>query len=119
LIDGVVDPGSFLLLLDPSNGKKVALGGFQIENGNNGRWPLLPPVKKMKMENSERGMLGAAVSMDARRCSMDPEDKLTAAKVAAVSPPAHSLHPCRIHVGGRGRRIRGRATRNHAGSALP
>uniref|UniRef100_A0A0D3G8C0 Uncharacterized protein n=1 Tax=Oryza barthii TaxID=65489 RepID=A0A0D3G8C0_9ORYZ len=50
---------------------KVALGGFQIENGNNGRWPLLPPVKKMKMENSERGMLGAAVSMDARRCSMD------------------------------------------------
>uniref|UniRef100_A0A0E0AI24 Uncharacterized protein n=1 Tax=Oryza glumipatula TaxID=40148 RepID=A0A0E0AI24_9ORYZ len=94
-------------------------GEGEIENGNNGRWPLIPPVKKMKMENSEGGMLGATVSMDARRCSMDPEDKLTAAKVAAISPPAHSLHPCRIHAGGRGRQIRGRATRNRVGSALP
>jgi hypothetical protein len=51
--------------------KKVALGGFQIDNRNNGWWPLLPLVKKMKMENSKRGMLDAAVSMDARGCSMD------------------------------------------------
>uniref|UniRef100_A0A0E0QZH9 Uncharacterized protein n=1 Tax=Oryza rufipogon TaxID=4529 RepID=A0A0E0QZH9_ORYRU len=56
------------------------------------------------MENSERGMLDAAVSA----APWMLEDKLTAAKVAAVSPPARSLHPCRIHAGGRGRRIRGR-----------